>query len=272
MKRKAGFSSRARAIRKRELKKESDTTKLELFLLFVTLLSASTILIMFTSHYLMTGYATSIESYAGDITEIILYRKFPTVHWNGVYGLALRVPCFTEQLYRNFNNEIGRQDLFFDCIDPSDANGNEVFASTSNTIDFDTLNPGDLTELANFMGCGDAVYCAANTFTDTMWIMLGARNVSGIPSSHTFKWDGDNEQFDIGYLEDGSGNKVFVSHIANMQKGYSQNVTVNFQMLLPTPEGVTQTFYFFTDPNDVCPEGGGLGEVVEAHVHGYIKD
>ena len=32
------------------------------------------------------------------------------------------------------------------------------------------------------------------------------------------------------------------------------------------------TYYFFTDPYDVCPAGGGLGNTIDASVSGYVED
>jgi hypothetical protein len=43
-------------------------------------------------------------------------------------------------------------------------------------------------------------------------------------------------------------------------------------MLIPTPEETLLTYYFFTDPNDKCPEGGGIGSTVLAEVSGYVKN
>lgn len=265
-------NSAATKILIRELKKEKREKKIEIFLLFLAILSTSSFVLLFTSHYLATGYATYIEGQAGNITEVIIEKTFPTTFWNGIYGLALRVPGFTEQLSKNLHGEIGRQDLFFDCIDTEAIGGPEVYASTSSTIDFATLVPATAAEADAYIGCSGREDCAENTFTETMSIMLGTTNITNIPSTHTFKWDGENEIFDVGMMKDGLGNMVYVSHLSALQKGYSPNVTVNYQMLIPTPEATTETYYFFTDPFDVCPEGGGVGTVITATVYGYVKD
>jgi uncharacterized protein YneF (UPF0154 family) len=272
MKRKKRFPSRANSLALTEINKEKRAKKIELFLLFLTLLSTSTFLILFTSHYLATGYASYLDSQAGYITEVTIDKIFPTTYWNGLYGLAFRVQNFTEMLSVDLEGEIERQDLFFDCIDTSDPNGNEIYASTSETVDFGTLEPATVAEANTFMSCSGRLDCADNTFTQNMSIMLGAQNITGIPSTHTYRWDGENEIFDIGLMKDGSGDLVFVTHISTFQKGYSPNVTVNYQMLLPTPENTTLTYYFYTDPYDECPVGGEAGNVVEVNVSGYVKD
>ena len=265
-------SNTALATLQAELQKESREKNIEMFLLFLAILSTTSFILLFTSHYLSTGYAVYVESRAGDITQIVIERTFPTLYWNGIYGLALRVPGFTEQLSETFSGEIGRQDIFFDCIDTAAEGGNEVYASTVLTIDFSSLVPATPEEVDTYIGCSDRVDCAVNTFTSSMWIMIGSRNVTDIPSTHTYRWDGENNIFDIGILKDASGNIVYVSHISNLQKGYSPNVTVNYQMLIPTPESTSITYYFFTDPNDECPAGGGIGTTVEATVFGFVKD
>ena len=264
--------SPATALLIKELLKEKRAKNIELFLLFLAVISTTSFILLFTSHYLATGYAVLIESQAGDITHIIVEKTFPTLYWNGIYGLALRVPGFTEQLSRDLQGEIGRQDLFFDCIDLAEEYGAEVYTSTSSTVDFETLNPATPEEIDAYIGCSGRVDCADNTFTQTMDVMIGTRNVTNVPSTHTYRWDGENKIFDIGIMIDGSGNIVYVTHISTLQKGYSPNVTVNYQMLIPTPYETTLTYYFFTDPYDTCPEGGAIGTTILTSVFGYIKD
>ncbi|RMD45315.1 carboxypeptidase regulatory-like domain-containing protein, partial [Candidatus Pacearchaeota archaeon] len=268
--RKKRQASQAKDIALKEIRSEDRQRKIEMFLLFLTIASSCSILILLTTHYLATGYATYIASKAGYVTELNITRKFPTTYWNGIYGLAIRVAGFTEQLSESLNNEIKRKDLFFDCIDTSDPGGNEVYASNASSISFSTLAPADPSELDSIMGCSGKTDCASNTYTKNMSIMVGTTNISNIPSTHTFRWDGRNDVFDIGLLKDGNGNYVFVTHIDSIQKGYNPNVTVNYQMLLPNLGGST-TYYFFTDPNDECP-AGGLGNTLEINVTGYVKD
>lgn len=273
MKRKKPSDRSVKELAKKETRKEQRAINTQKFLLFLTLLSTCTLLIMVTAHYISTGYAVYLESQAGTITELIVYKEFPTFQWAGIYGLALRVDGFTELLDGDFSSgQITRQDVFFDCMDTSDPNGNEVYASISDNVDFNTLSPANPADLDAFMGCSSKPYCASNTFTDTMWIMVGGTNISNIPSTHTYKFNGDPTVFDIGILEDGNGNIVYVTKVEGVQTGYSEGVTVNYQMMTPMPENTTLTYYFYTDPNDFCPAGGGLGNTVDTTVHGFIKD
>jgi hypothetical protein len=255
-----------------EAKKYKKERTLESVFLFITLVSTFLLLILFSYQIFLTGYATYLSSKAGYITEVDVIRSIPTEYWDGVYGLALRVPGFTEQLSEEiYSGEIVRKDIFFDCIETGATGGNEVYASTSSSIDFDSLQPADLGDVDSYISCSGRPYCPSNTFINNMSILVGSTNISNIPSTHTYKWDGDNGIFDIGILND-SNNLVYVTHISGLQKGYNPNVTVNFQLLLPSPPNSTEKFYFFTDPYDNCPEGGGIGNTLNMTLYGYVKD
>ncbi len=254
-----------------ELKKEKFEKKIIGALFLITALSVVVLFVFLFSKLSLTGYANYVDSAAGDITELTIYRKFDTSYWAGAYGLALRVAGFTELLSGSFSEgEIIRQDLFFDCLQTDVPGGPEIYASTSPTIDFDNLQPGDPAEVDIFIGCSGQVECAENTFDNTMNLMVGGRNITGVPSTYTYKFDGENDVFDLGLLSDGT-NLVYVAHIYSIQDSYDEDKLVNFQMILPTPEGSTSEYYFFTDPYDVCPEGG-IGENLAVQLSGYVTD
>lgn len=265
------FSEKASFIARRELKKQRREEHAEFFLLSFALLSTIIICVLFITNVLSTGFLTYVPSKAGYISELNVTIKFQTSYWHGLYGLALRVPGYTELLFEDVNSgEISNTGLFFDCLQQDAIGGNEIYASTSPIIDFDSLTPATVSQVDAFTGCTWGIDCASNTFKDKMWIMVGSRNITNIPSSHTYRWDGDHGIFDIGILND-SENLVYVTHVEKLQKGYSPESTVNFQMLLPMPNSSTKRYYFFTDPYDDCPEGG-MGEVIATTVHGYVKD
>ncbi len=256
---------------KKELSKDKFEKKIIGALFLVTALTVCTLFIFLISNLSLTGYSSYVESQAGDITELTLYRNFDTSYWAGVYGLALRVAGFTELLSRDFpEGDITRQDLFFDCLQSDVLGGPEVYASTSPTIDFDNLVAGDPSEVDIFLDCVGKTECATNTFSETMSVMVGSRNVSGVPSTHTHKFDGDNEIFDLGLMSDGT-NFVYVASVKSIQYSYDEDKLVNFQMILPASEGTTPKYYFFTDPYDVCPEGG-MGENLAVQLSGYVFD
>jgi hypothetical protein len=266
------ISERAILIANREMNKKKNERFVEFLLLFFALFSTSAIFIMLTVNLITTGFSTYVPSQAGYISEINVTIKFQTFYWHGLYGLAIRVPGYTEALFEDVETgEISNTGLFFDCMQQDAVGGREIYASTSPVIDFDSLVPATASQIDSWTGCSSGLDCASNTFKDTMFIMVGGRNITGIPSTHTYRWDGEYGIFDLGILND-SENLVYVTHIQNLQKGYSPNTTVNFQMLLPMMPSSTERYYFFTDPYDECPEGGGIGEIISAIVYGYIRD
>ena len=265
-------SQKAISIANKELKNEKKEEVVEFLLLAFALLSTFIICIMFITNILSTGFLTYVPSEAGYISELNVTIKFQTFYWHGLYGLALRVPGYTEQIFEDLSSgEITSAGLFFDCMQQDAIGGREIYASTSPTIDFESLAPADPSDIDSWTGCSTMFDCASNTFLDTMWVMVGTTNITNIPSTHTYRWDGENGIFDLGILMDNLGNLVYVTHVENLQKGYSQNTTVNFQMILPLPADSTERYYFFTDPYDECPEGG-MGEVITSNIYGYVVD
>jgi hypothetical protein len=256
---------------KKELGKDLFEKKIIGFLFLITALTVSVLFVFLISNLSLTGYASYVESQAGDITELTLYQKFDTSYWAGAYGLALRVAGFTELLSGDFpEGNIVRQDVFFDCLQSDVIGGPEIYASLSPTIDFDSLVAGNPALVDSYLGCSGKTECATNTFSETMSVMVGSRNVTNIPSTHTYKFDGDQGIFDLGLMTDGI-NLVYVAHVQSIQYSYDEEKLVNFQMLLPVPEGDTKEYYFLTDPYDVCPEGG-IGENLAVQLSGYIFD
>ena len=268
------ISERALKIADRELKKQKKEKVTELLLLSFALFSTTAVFALLTANFIATGFATYVPAEAGYITELNVTVKYQTSYWHGLYGLALRVPGYTDPLFEDvYSGELSSKGLFFDCMQQDATGGREIYASLSPTIDFDSLAPANASEIDAYTGCGGgSVDCATNTFLDTMWIMVGLTNITGIPSTHTYRWDGNYGVFDLGILVDGGDNLVYVTHVEDLQKGYSPDTTVNFQMLLPTRPASEETYYFFTDPYDECPAGGGIGEVIPAIVYGYVRD
>ncbi len=262
-------------IAKKELKKEKIQKIIEFSLLYLALLSSFLLFIFLLSNLFFTGYASYVSSEGGYITEVILTHSTDTFYWGGIYGLSVRFPEFTEQLYEELSNgEISRKDLFFDCIEEGAEGGTEVYASTFSGLTeahFSEVEPATSEAIDDFIGCSGEIDCASNTFTQTTSFMIGTTNITDVPSTHTFRYDGTNNIFDLGALNV-SGYLVFGTHRASMQRGYSPNVTVNFQLLLPVPPNTTQTYYFYTDPFDTCPAGGGIGELINATVFGYVTN
>ncbi|MBW6442654.1 DUF87 domain-containing protein, partial [Patescibacteria group bacterium] len=232
--------------------------------------------VIFIQHVYPTGYSTYLDSKAGYITYINLTYKKQTFSWGGIYGLALRVPDFMEQIYRDIpGGSIERVDLFFDCIQHDLPDGPLIFAATSPTLNFDNIEniqPATHEMINDFMECPeDAVVCSEDTFVLQKNFTIGEEIIENVLYTYTYKYDGNNEVFDIGALNI-SGELVFVSHVSTeFQSGYDPDLTINYQMILPMPEGTTVRYYFFSNPYDFCPQGG-VGVTLLATAYGYVRD
>ncbi|MFA5857106.1 MAG: DUF87 domain-containing protein [Candidatus Pacearchaeota archaeon] len=264
-------SKEALDIAKKEIRKAKIEKFVFLFFLFLTLISCSFLVVFLSSKLMMTGYASYIEGRAGYITELNITQTFIPDYWSGVYGLSLRVPGYFSQIIREVpNSEIVEAPSYFDCIQTDALGGPEIYATTASSIDFNSLRPATLAELDSYVGCSGSFQCPSNTFTSINSYVVGTNNITDVPSTYTYRFDGNQGTFDVGALND-SVNLVFVSHLAAIQKGYSSTKTVNFQMLLPTLPNTTVDYYFFNDPNDECP-AGGIGNNINASVYGYSFD
>jgi len=269
------------AVAKNELVKEKRDKIILYFLLVITIISTSFLFLILASNLVMTGYATYFEGKAGYIHEINLYRKVTTDYWAGSYGLAFRIEDFVQLLDEEYmSSNVTRMDLFFDCVESGAEGGNEVYATNTTSIDFDNLVAGDPVGVDRWTGCNTSEFvenlssvrqdCAVNTYTQNLSFMVGTTNITNVPGSYTYQYDGNQETFDFGLLHDGT-NYVYVTHIENLQSGYVDGYLVQYQLLLPTPPEQEITYYFFTDPNDECPEGG-IGENVNSTMYGYVTN
>ena len=250
-------------------------------LMSITLASVSILIIFFASHLLTTGYDTYVLSQPGSVTELQVNVTTPTQYWAGIYGLALSVNNFTQQLTTTVgSSNITRQDLFFSCLPEGTPGGDIVFASTSPSINFNNISAGSPSQVDAFTGCNASIYnpalganhvdCAANTFTGNSTFVVENHNVTNVPSTYTYQYTGQNNLFDLGLLTDGQ-HLIYATNIQNIQQGFDPQYTVNYQMLLPTNPNNLSTYYFFTDPSYTCPTGT-FGLTINGTVYGYVTD
>ena len=133
------------ALAKEELLKEKREKFLIFFFLFLTLFAGSVLLIFLSTKLILTGYA-SVAGKAGYIYEIDIYRKVQTVFWAGVYGAARWDPDFAipNPSHDFESGEIDWYAVDFDCIQPYSMGTSEVYISINDTIDFDNLQPANV--------------------------------------------------------------------------------------------------------------------------------
>ncbi len=216
------------------------------------------------------GYVV-IESEAGTITKLIITQEYDTYRWYGFYGLALSVRGYEEIQWDNtYPGGIKSLHLIFDCLEPDIQH--EVYAMIEHpeTLNWDTIQPGNTVWADNFYNISPfADDSITKTFTETGSIMFGNTNITNIPFTYTKKYgEPGSREFDLGLLNV-DGIPVFVTNKAAIQFGFN-NQRVNYQLMLPSP--VDLIYYFYSDPNDVCPEAMGLGTLSYGNIHGYVTD
>src|SRR4030042_564967 len=107
------ISERAIIIANREIKRKKNENFIEFLLLFFALFSTSAIFIMLTANLISTGFLTYVPSEAGYISELNLTLQFQTSYWHGLYGLAIRVPGYTDPLLEELDSgELSSKGLF----------------------------------------------------------------------------------------------------------------------------------------------------------------
>ncbi|MCD6464627.1 carboxypeptidase regulatory-like domain-containing protein [Candidatus Woesearchaeota archaeon] len=204
------------------------------------------------------GYAI-FTGRAGYVYELNLVHKLPATYWSAIYGVAVRVPGYTNLQYYDFcSGTMQEANLLFDCMQPKKQH--EVYASLvpPDQIDWDSVqavNPSVVDEFMNIQS--SSRQSATNTYTETVSLELGSRQINAY-GTHSYDTNG-TRFFATGALVDGNGNLLFFALTTNFTRGFNNRI-YNYQMLLPIPNGTNGsclTYYFSTDPYDVCPQGEG---------------
>ncbi|MDD5086541.1 MAG: DUF853 family protein [Candidatus Nanoarchaeia archaeon] len=240
-----------------------------LFLIFMLfLLGASLFLVISLKTFI--GYVAVISE-AGTITELLITKVDPTYNWHGFYGLGLMVQGYDELQWEDTEpGGIKSVHLIFDCLEPDIEH--EIYSSDvdPDTLDWTTITAGNTNDADNYFGINPASDDSiSSTFTTTGSVDYGDLTINNVPMTYTKKYgEEDSTEFDYGLL-DVDGVPVFFTHIATIQQGFN-NQKLNYQLIVPSP--IESTFYFYTDPNDECPEGMGIGDSGEGNIHGYATD
>jgi hypothetical protein len=240
-----------------------------LFLIFVLFLVGAS-LFLAISFKTFIGYV-SVISEAGTITELIITQVDPTYKWQGFYGLGLMVEGYDELQWEDTEpGGMKSVHLIFNCLEPDIEH--EIYSSDVNPelLDWNTITAGNPNDADNYFGINPASDDSiSSTFTTTGSVDYGNLTINNVPMTYTKKYgEEDSTEFDYGLL-DVDGVPVFFTHLASIQTGFN-NQKLNYQLIVPSP--VESTFYFYTDPNDECPEGMGISESGEGNVNGYVTD
>lgn len=229
------------------------------FILLVVVLFAILGLVLLST-FIGNVYQNYMSGQAGYIYEVVLEYRECAYSWSGVFGAAVMVSGYNNPQEETLSS-CGMYDvnLLFNCLQP--AIDHEVMASQvpQTDIDWSTLQAATAADVDSYLQVSSThLMSATKTFTQTASYQIGSVQYT-VPATFTNKGSSnDSNQFDLGILKDGSGNLIFITHaLSNFTRGFN-NRFYNYQMILPIRNDTNPLYYFFTDPNDVCPEGEGV--------------
>lgn len=242
-----------------EIGKERPESNKMLALIILALLLLSLVGLVFLSTYVGYVYQNYFAGKAGYIYEVVLEYRECAYLWSGVFGAAVMVPGYNNQQEQTISS-CGMYDLnlLFNCLQPSI--DHEVMASQvpPNEIDWSSLTAATPEEIDAYLNISSThIMSASRTFLKTTIYSIGNTPILA-PSTFTKKSEeAVPATYDMGILVDRNNNLVFITHILNnFTRGFN-NMVYNYQMILPVKNGTNPTYYFFTDPNDICPAGEG---------------
>ncbi|MBS3131312.1 DUF853 family protein [Candidatus Woesearchaeota archaeon] len=252
-------------MQKSSLKRIKENAILAAFLVFAI------IAIIFLKNYI--GFAgTEVSSSAGTVTEVVIDDRRATVWWHGLFGLAFSESGFDEEQSSILDAGTITSEIFvFNCIDPNQAE-QEIYASTNANPSFAGVRAGSAKMIDdNLLNLSNSTRERANnTFTQTASVQLGSTTISSIPAVYTYVDDipDVNSTFFTGILN-ASGELMLVGRLLQSSKKSFKDTNVKYQMLLPIPNSSIK-WYFFADPNDVCPAGLTTGQAGQGTVAGFV--
>jgi len=239
-------------------KSKNDKSMLYLFLIIISII-LSVMLLSFISTFIGKAYDNYHAGRAGYVYSVVLEYKECAQYWSGVYGASVMVVGYNNQ-QSEILSPCGMYDLnlLFQCLQPSIEH--EVYASLvpPSSIDWNTISAALPADVDAYLGVDNtSILSATRTFTQTASYQVGNMQYN-VPATYTKSVnDSVPKVFDIGLLKDGNGNLIYVAHInSNFTKGFNGRY-YNYQMILPIKENTTPEYFFFTDPNDQCPQGEG---------------
>ncbi|NJL44293.1 MAG: carboxypeptidase regulatory-like domain-containing protein, partial [Nitrosarchaeum sp.] len=216
---------------------------------------------------------TSHAGKGGYIYEMNVERRFPVERWAAVYGLAVAVGFNNPQLQTLQGGQLEEENLIFDCFQEDIEN--EVYASTvpREQVDLTNVQVPTLAEIDTWINRSASEFTSAtNTFTQTIQVTLGASTYT-VPATYTYKVNESTPAtFATGVLKDGQGRLFIVAKVVDYQTGFNNRI-FNYQLLVPlVSPGNPQVWYFWPDPNDVCPDQGNGTDDRAGNVEGNVTD
>jgi hypothetical protein len=233
-----------------------------------TLVFSAVISLIHLQRYI--GFAVTTP--AGSVTELFIFMQEETEYWHGFNGYAIMFPAASGlQSALAPGGDVNLIHLLFGCMEPGIYH--EVYATTTEYPDWDSADAATAADIDAYLGINASVFSsAANTFTENITLELGSRSITA-PGTYTKNLDSDNATFyNLAVLKDNLGNLIFATQVTSNTIGYA-NQENNYQLMVPSPNGTSPRYYFFTDPYDDCPQGMDVGLIGgRGYVYGWVTD
>ncbi|MFH1506361.1 MAG: DUF87 domain-containing protein [archaeon] len=219
------------------------------------------------------GQVAYHEGYAGYIYSMEITWGTNASLWGGVYGAAFGVGvtnAWSRDMSGGALTDYNEFNIFFECFESGIEH--EIYASMVplSQISFSTLLPADPSDVDAYLENAAGMSAASNTYTQNITFEVGGTAMT-VPGTYTYKIDEapPYTTFSMGILKDENDNLVFVSKvIVNLTDGFNGRY-YNYQVLLPVRNNTVQTYYLWSDPTDICPEGEGT-EPNKGNVSGNV--
>ncbi len=194
----------------------------------------------------------SADARGGYVTPVNLSFVSETSYWQGYFG-EINVGITPGANTANATGgDISEVDLYFysNCS-ISSIEGN-IYASTSSSIQWTNITGGSANDIDTYLGISASnSESATKIFTGSLNYSVGSQNLSTL-ATYTFVNQNPSTVFDTGVLSD-AANNVYVTHIQDNSEGFeAENLTHDFQLIVPAPLGSTVSYYFTAELEIIC--------------------
>ncbi len=193
----------------------------------------------------------NVTTEGGNVTGLFLDTIESTGQWDGLYG---EVDLGSGLIYTHFTMGGNISPLDMLAQNPPCSYSwlsMNVIAVNSSMMTF-PLAAGNLTELDAFIGSGQN---GSDTFTSLSDFTLTYGEYSDVPTTYTYANGGPSPDFMEGYLNDASGNLVFVANVVNNRPDWNGS-TSDYQIMLPNNGSAVQ-YWIWVDVDYTCSSGPG---------------
>lgn len=206
---------------------------------------------------LFSSVLFSVNISSGNVTTLIISDGTTTSSWDGFYGQILFNTTSSQQIVNVNGGNLTNLDLYVTSPPCANYNINSIHVIASNTSSITIpLTSGNIPVLDNFMN--DVTEKASNTFNYNDNYDLTYGSYINVPSFR-FKNKTSQLQFKQGYLNDGTGNLIFVSNICFDCNNWNNSLS-DFQIMLPRNLSHIAQYYVWVDLDYTCVTAPGTSK------------